>query len=38
MRTGFQPFARQIEIVDDPRLAGILPRGAAPHVPIIEVR
>jgi len=36
MRTGFQPFARQIEIVDDPRLTGILPCTAAPHVPIIE--
>jgi GNAT superfamily N-acetyltransferase len=36
LRTGFRPFARQIEIVDDPRLTGILPRTAAPHVPIIE--
>ena len=34
-RTGFRPYRRQIEIVDDPRLAGILPRTAAPHVPII---
>jgi GNAT superfamily N-acetyltransferase len=37
-RTGFQPFARQIEIVDDPRLTGTLPRSAAPHVPLIEQR
>ena len=37
-RTGFQPFARQIEMVDDPRLTGVLPRSAAPHVPLIEVR
>jgi GNAT superfamily N-acetyltransferase len=36
LRTGFRPFTRQIEIVDDPRLTGILPRTAAPHVPIIE--
>lgn len=36
MRTGFRPYRRQIEIVDDPRIVGILPRGAAPHVPIIE--
>lgn len=32
---GFTPFARSIEVVDDPRLAGILPREAAPHIPII---
>ena len=36
--TGFRPFTRQIEIVDDPRLTGILPRTAAPQVPIIEVQ
>lgn len=35
-RTGFQPFRRQIEISDDPRLVGTLPRDAAPHVPVIE--
>lgn len=34
-RQGFVPFARQIEVVDDPRLSGILPRTAAPHIPII---
>ena len=34
-RSGFRPFRRQIEIVDDPRLAGILPLTAAPHVPVI---
>ncbi|MEA2872350.1 MAG: hypothetical protein QOH67_2326 [Hyphomicrobiales bacterium] len=37
-RTGVQPFARLIETVDDPRLTGILPRSAAPHVPLIEQR
>jgi GNAT superfamily N-acetyltransferase len=36
IRTGFRPYARQIEIVDDPRLAGVLPGTAAPHIPIIE--
>ncbi len=36
IRSGFQPFQRQIEIADDPRLDGTLPRNAAPHVPIIE--
>jgi GNAT superfamily N-acetyltransferase len=32
---GFCAFRRQIEIADDPRAAGILPRSAAPAVPII---
>jgi GNAT superfamily N-acetyltransferase len=32
---GFHAFRRQIEIADDPRSAGILPRGAAPAIPII---
>lgn len=35
-RAGFQPFKRQIEISDDPRLDGTLPRATAPHIPIIE--
>jgi GNAT superfamily N-acetyltransferase len=35
-RAGFRPFRRQIEIDDDPRLDGTVPRGAARHVPIIE--
>jgi GNAT superfamily N-acetyltransferase len=34
-RCGFTPFARSIEVVDDPRLTGVLPRSAAPHIPII---
>lgn len=34
-RQGFLPFARQVEVVDDPRLSGLLPRTAAPHIPII---
>ncbi len=32
---GFVPFKRAIEIADDPRLTGDLPRTAAPHVPIL---
>jgi GNAT superfamily N-acetyltransferase len=36
MRSGFRPFRRQIEIADDPRLSGLLPETAAPHVPIIR--
>lgn len=35
MRAGFVPFARAVEIADDPRLLGLLPREAAPHVPMI---
>jgi len=35
MRSGFQPFRRQVEIADDPRLAGLAPLGSAPHVPVI---
>lgn len=34
---GFTPYATGIEIYDDPRLSGVLPRSAAPHVPLIEV-
>jgi GNAT superfamily N-acetyltransferase len=36
MRSGFRPFRREIEICDDPRLSGVLPRTASPHIPIIE--
>lgn len=36
MRSGFRPFQLQIEIADDPRLDGTLPRQAAPSVPITE--
>ena len=32
---GFVPYKRAIEIADDPRLTGELPRTAAPHVPVI---
>ena len=35
-KTGFVPYSRSVEVADDPRLHGILPRTAAPHVPIIE--
>jgi len=36
VRSGFRPFRLQIEYADDPRLTGLLPRTAAPHVPLIE--
>ena len=35
-RSGFRVFSRHIEIEDDPRLKGLLPRDAAPHVPLIR--
>jgi GNAT superfamily N-acetyltransferase len=35
MRSGFVPYRRQIEIAPDPRLEGVLPMSAAPHVPVI---
>ncbi len=34
-RSGFVAFKRQIEVADDPRLTGVLPRDAAPSIPII---
>jgi GNAT superfamily N-acetyltransferase len=36
IRSGFTPYRRQIEVDDDPRLLGILPETAAPHVPLIK--
>jgi GNAT superfamily N-acetyltransferase len=36
LRSGFEPYARSLEIADDPRLIGLLSRSAAPHVPIME--
>ena len=36
LRAGFMPYRRAIEIADDPRLTGVLPRSAAPQVPLIE--
>ncbi|MEX0590284.1 MAG: GNAT family N-acetyltransferase [Xanthobacteraceae bacterium] len=36
LRSGFVPYARSVEVADDPRLLGLLPRSAAPHVPITE--
>lgn len=36
LRMGFRPYARGVEITDDPRLQGYLPEEAAPHVPIIR--
>jgi len=35
IRSGFVPFKRQIEIANDPRITGTIPRGAAPQIPLI---
>lgn len=32
---GFKPFRRSIEVADDPRLDGLYPKDAAPHVPCL---
>lgn len=36
MRQGFTPIRQQIEVTDDPRLSGELPRDAGPHVPVFD--
>jgi GNAT superfamily N-acetyltransferase len=35
-RSGFVPYRREIEIAPDPRLIGLHPESAAPHVPLIR--
>ena len=35
MKFGFVPYKRAIEIDDDPRLTGEIPRSAASHIPIL---
>lgn len=35
-RVGFEPYASEVEWVRDPRLLGLLPRDAGPHVPLAE--
>ena len=36
VRSGFEPYARSFEVADDPRLHGLLPREAAPQIPILK--
>ena len=36
IRSGFRPFRLHVEIEDDPRLLGTLPRHVASHVPLLE--
>lgn len=35
VRSGFEAYRRQVEIADDPRLNGVLPRDSSPREPII---
>jgi GNAT superfamily N-acetyltransferase len=35
-RFGFRAFQRAIEVSMDPRVEGLLPREAAPHIPLID--
>ncbi len=35
-RFGLRPYAFWVEVFDDPRIAGVLPRTVAPHVPIFD--
>jgi GNAT superfamily N-acetyltransferase len=35
IRSGFVPYKRQVEVSDDPRLTGVVPRDAAPSVPLL---
>jgi GNAT superfamily N-acetyltransferase len=36
-KSGFKAYARMIEVHDDPRASGHLPKDAAPHVPMVDV-
>jgi GNAT superfamily N-acetyltransferase len=36
LRSGFTAFRREVEVSEDPRVAGIYPPGTAPHIPLIR--
>jgi GNAT superfamily N-acetyltransferase len=36
IKSGFAPYQRQLETFPDPRLSGLIPRQAAPQIPLIE--
>jgi len=36
IRSGFTPFYREVEVIDDPRLQGLAPLDSAPHIPVIR--
>jgi GNAT superfamily N-acetyltransferase len=38
VKAGFTAYSRAVEVSDDPRLTGDLPRDAAPQIPLIEPR
>lgn len=38
LRSGFKAYQRQLETFPDPRITGLIPRDAAPQIPIIEGR
>jgi GNAT superfamily N-acetyltransferase len=35
LRSGFRPYARRVEVADDPRVTGLIPRTAAAAIPVI---
>ncbi|MEX0281635.1 MAG: GNAT family N-acetyltransferase [Arenibacterium sp.] len=35
-RSGFVPVRQEVEVMADPRLSGVLPKDAAPHVPLFS--
>jgi GNAT superfamily N-acetyltransferase len=37
-RMGFHPYLQEVEIADDPRILGEIPRTAAPQIPIFDLR
>jgi GNAT superfamily N-acetyltransferase len=36
LRSGFKPYGFKVEVQRDPRLTGLLPADAAPHIPLIK--
>lgn len=36
LRSGFEAYERRIEVADDPRVIGLLPRTAGAHIPLID--
>ena len=36
IKSGFTPYGRQIETFADPRIIGLIPRDAAPQIPLIQ--
>jgi GNAT superfamily N-acetyltransferase len=34
-KSGFTPYSRMVETFPDPRISGLIPKDAAPHVPVL---